>query len=391
MNPAAQSNTQPAATESRGPVVLQVLPALEAGGVERGTVQIARGLAAAGWTALVASSGGPMTHELDRAGGRHIDCELATKSPLKIRRNADRLAEIIEAHGVDLVHARSRAPAWSALYAARRTGRPFVTTFHSPYGDGLFKHWYNAVMAKGDAVIAISEFVYDHVRRNYGVEDDRLVMIHRGIDVDLFDPNSVSAERMIQLANAWRLPDGGPVVMLPGRLTRWKGQAVLIEALAMLDRDDVTCILVGADQGRERYRQELEDLAEKRGVRGMVRILDHCRDMSAAYMLADVVVSASIEPEGFGRVSAEAQAMGRPVIATDNGASEEIIQEGRTGWLIPPRDPAALARALEAALALDNEWREHMAGVARMNICNNFTVELMCARTLAVYESVLRT
>lgn len=369
--------------------MLQVLPAMVAGGVERGTVEIAGGLARAGWRPLVASAGGPLARELERYGARHFAMPLETKFPLTMRRNARRLAALIEAEGVDLVHARSRAPAWSTLFAARRTKRPFVTTFHSPYGENAIKHWWNAVMAKGDQVIAISEWLADHVRRHFRVPEERLTTIPRGVDLAQFDPERIGAQRMAQLARAWRLPDDGLVVLLPGRLTRWKGQAVLIEALARLGRRDVVGVLVGSAQGREDYVAELAALAEQRGLAGSIRIVGDCRDMPAAYMLADVAVSASTEPEGFGRVAAEAQAMGRPVIATDHGGARETVLAGRTGWLIPPGDVDALASALEAGLAMNAAERAAVAADARDHIQRNFSVELMCARTLAVYERAL--
>ncbi len=376
-------------TATQGRLVLQVLPAMEMGGVERGTVQTAAALTAAGWRAMVASSGGLMTHELNRAGATHVEMPLAAKRPLRMLRNGDALADLINREGVDLVHARSRAPAWSALSAARRTGKPFVTTFHNAYGHNWLKHHYNKVMAKGDKVIAISDFVAQHVRETYGVDDDRLVTIHRGINTDTFDPANVSAERMIQLSKPWRLPDDRPVIMLPGRLTRWKGQSLLIDALATLGRKDICCVLVGGDQGRTGYRQELEEQARRRGLDHVLRVVDHCNDMAAAYMLADVVVSASTQPEGFGRVAVEAQAMGRPVIATDHGGSRETIWHDESGWLVPPNEPEAMAAALERALSLNQAEREAMAANGRDNVEQNFTVTLMCQRILAVYQSLL--
>ena len=369
--------------------MLQVLPALEMGGVERGTVQTAAALTAAGWRAMVASAGGLMTHELKRAGAQHVEMPLAVKRPLRMLRNAEALADLINLHGIDLVHARSRAPAWSALSAARRTGIPFVTTFHNAYGHNRLKHYYNAVMAKGDRVIAISDFVAQHVRETYGVPDDRLVTIHRGVNTELLDPAKVSAERIIQISRAWRLEDDRPVVMLPGRLTRWKGQAVLIEALAILGRRDICCVLVGGDQGRTAYREELENDVRRHGLDQVVRLVDHCSDMAAAYMLADVVVSASTQPEGFGRVAVEAQAMGRPVIATDHGGARETVLPEQSGWLVPPGDPEALAVTLDWALSLNRVERENMAANGRANVEQNFTVALMCQRILAVYQSLL--
>jgi glycosyltransferase involved in cell wall biosynthesis len=318
---------------------MQVLPALVTGGVERGTIDVAAAIVQAGGTALVASAGGPMVHELERLGARHLTVPLDRKTPWAILRNRRLLAELIEHHTVDIVHARSRAPAWSALGAARRTGRPFMTTFHGTYNyrSGL-KRWYNAIMAKGDRVIAISEFIGRHVVDNYPIDPARLRVIPRGIDFVSFDPARVSAERLVGLVNAWRLPDGVPVVMLPGRLARWKGHSVLIKAIHRLAGRDVVCVLVGGDHGRDQYRRELETLAGSLGVSGRLRIVGDCRDMAAAYMLADVVVSASTDPEAFGRIAVEASAMGRPVIATDHGGARETVQAGETGWLVPPGD-----------------------------------------------------
>jgi len=386
---ALQSSTRHEGGKAAGATVLQVLPALETGGVERGTVQVASALATAGWRPLVASGGGAMVRELDRIEAEHVVLPLASKNPLRMIANADKLAAVINRQGVDLVHARSRAPAWSALSAARRTGKPFVTTVHSPYGHNWAKHYYNGVMAKGDRVIAISDFVADYVRRHYRIDDERLVTIPRGIDIDLFNPAAVSAERIIALANSWRLRSDRPVVMLPGRLTRWKGQTVLLQALAQLKRTDFACVLVGSDQGRHAYRTELEALVRKLGLESVVWIADHCRDMPAAYMLADVVVSASTEPEGFGRVAVEAQAMGRPVIATDHGGARETVRVSETGWLVPPNDAEALATAIDFALSLSQEDRAWLAGNARSNVVENFSVTLMTRRVLAVYDSLL--
>ena len=385
-------NISRAAAERGPPTVLQVLPALESGGVERGTVDVAKALMAAGWRALVASSssGGPLVRELERAGGEHVTLPLASKNPLVIRANVGRLADLIEARGVDLVHARSRAPAWSALGAARRTGRPFVTTFHGAYlfSNGL-KRRYNSVMARGDRVIAISHFIAGHIRQNYHVDESRLRVVPRGVDLSIFDPGRVSAERIVNLAGKWRLPDGMPVVMLPGRLARTKGHAILIDALALLGRTDIRCLFVGSDQGRRRYRKRIEGRIRRCGLENVVHIIDRCRDMPAAYMLADIVVSASIVPEGFGRVIVEAQAMGRPTIATGHGAARETLLPGETGWLTPPDDAQALAAALDIALALDAPAREALAARAMPRVRASFSTETMCARTLDVYRELL--
>ena len=292
-------------------VVLQVLPHLAAGGLVRGAIDVAAAQVEAGWTALVASEGGHGVHELERVGARHLDLPLASKNPIVMFQNVRRLRRLIREHNIDLLHARSRAPAWSALVAARRSNIPLVTTFHGTYGHGsLVKRRYNEVMSRGDGVIAISQHIEDHIREVYVVKDDRVRVIHRGIDIDLFDPLQVSAERMVHLANEWRLADPIPVIMMPGRLTRWKGQRVLIEALSHLGRRDVRCLIVGDDQGRDRYRQELESLIRRHDLTDIFHFPGHCRDMPAAYMLSDVVVSASTDPEAFGRVIIEAQALG---------------------------------------------------------------------------------
>ena len=369
--------------------MLQVLPALGSGGAERGCVDVAIALAKAGGTALVASAGGPLERELTRAGAEHIALPLDSKNPFVLRANIDRLVELIEGRRVDIVHARSRAPAWSARAAARRTGRAFLTTFHGTYSERTYvKHLYNAVMADGDLVIAISRYIADLVVRRYRVDPSRVRLIPRGIDFEVFDPARVTASRLVQLAQAWRLVDGMPVVMLPARLSRWKGQLVLIEALARLGRKEIRCLLVGSDQGRRGYRRAVEARIAALGLQPVVHLVDHCSDMPAAYMLSDVVVSASTDPEAFGRVMVEAQAMGRPVIATDHGGARETVLEGPTGRLVPPGDAEALAATLRATLALDGEVRERLAPLAISHARANFSKEAMCAQTLAVYDEL---
>jgi glycosyltransferase involved in cell wall biosynthesis len=386
----ARDNSIPSGRrETRPPAVLQVIPSLVSGGVERGTVEVATALVAAGWTAIVASSGGPMERELARAGVEHIHLPLASKNPLTIRRNAGALARIIREHKIDIVHARSRAPAWSAWKAARTTRRRFVTTFHNAYDTGApFKHWYNSVMARGERVIAISDFVAGHAASEYGIGADRLRTIPRGVDLKLFDANRVNGDRVADLAAKWRVPDGFAVVMLPGRLTRWKGGLDFIEAIAQLGRRDLCCLLVGAEQ-RAGFRRELEAAIERHGLIGQFRIVEDCRDIAAAYVLADVVVSASTDPEGFGRTIVEAQAMGRPVIATDHGGARETVIPGSTGWLVPPGDTSSLAAAISEALTLDPVSRQALAWRARAHIAAGVTREAMCARTIEIYEELL--
>jgi glycosyltransferase involved in cell wall biosynthesis len=370
-------------------VVLQVLPSLVSGGAERGTIELAAALVAAGWTSCVASRGGPLEREVARAGATHLTLPLASKNPLVIRRNTVALVRLIRRLGVDIVHARSRAPAWSACSAAHATRRRFVTTFHNAYGARTaLKRRYNSVMARGDRVIAISDFVADYAASVYGVGRDRLRTIPRGVDLEIFDPTRVGAQRIVNLARQWRLPDGLPVVMLPGRLTRWKGGLDFIAAVAQLGRRDICCVLAGSEQ-RRGFRRELETAIRDNGLAGIFRIVEECRDMPAAYMLADVVVSASRDPEGFGRVIVEAQAMGRPVVATDHGGARETILPGVTGWLVPPREPAALAAAIDDALSITVNERQQLAQRSIAHIAARYTREAMCTGTIQVYEELL--
>ena len=370
------------------PVVLQVLPALETGGVERGTVEITEALVAAGWGAVVASAGGRLVKAVERAGGRHVTLPLASRNPLTIWRNIARLKALIAAERVALVHARSRAPAWSAWAASRRAGVPFVTTYHGVYNEDLpGKRFYNSVMARGAVVIAASRYVAAHVAARHGVDPARLRVIPRGVDPSRFAPEAVSGARVARLAAEWRLPDGVPVVMLPGRLTSWKGQAVLVAALSLLP--GVMGVLVGSDQGRHRYRARLLRLAARLGVSARLRLVGECADMPAALALADVVVHASVRPEAFGRVVIEAQAMGRPVIAADLGGPAETVTDGVTGWRVPPADAVALAGAIRAVLALPAAERAAVGAAARASVLAGATVAGMQAATLAVYREVL--
>ncbi|MGI4975564.1 MAG: glycosyltransferase family 4 protein [Janthinobacterium lividum] len=374
----------------RGAVVLQVLPSLASGGVERGTVEMADAVVRAGGRALVASAGGPMVRLVEHAGGEHVWLDLLTKDPLSVWRNAGRLAALVRAEGVSLLHARSRAPAWSGWLAARRTGVAFVTTWHGVHGEEFpGKRRYNSVLARGDRVIAISGFVARQVAARHGVGADRLRVIPRGVDVAAFDPAVVSGERVHRLASAWGLPDGARVVMLPARLVRWKGHAVLLDAVARLGREDVCVVLVGAGDARGRYEAELVAEAARLGVGARLRFAGQCEDMPAALMLADAVVSASLRPEPFGRVVIEAQAMGRAVVAAEGGGAAETIEPGVTGWRVPAGDAGALAATLSVVLGLGEGERAALGAQARAAVVAGFTAGRMQAATLGVYNELL--
>jgi glycosyltransferase involved in cell wall biosynthesis len=371
------------------PAILQVLPALRSGGVERGTLEIAEAQIAAGFRAIVASAGGEMVPALEALGAKHITLPLTAKSPWAMWRNAAALAALARAEGVALIHARSRAPAWSALIAARRLGLPFVTTYHGAYNEGFpGKRLYNSVMARGDRVIAISHFIADLIRARHGVDEARLRVIPRGVDPRRFDPALVSAERLAALRAAWGVAEGQPIIMLPARVTRWKGQMVLVEAMAQLP-GDALALLVGDAAERPAFQAELQARIAGLGLQDRVRLVGHATDMPAALMLADVVVHASTDAEAFGRTVIEAQAMARPVIASDLGAPRETVAEGITGWRTPPGDAAALAAALSRALAVTDSERAALGARARAAVLSGYTTAAMQAATMATYRELL--
>jgi glycosyltransferase involved in cell wall biosynthesis len=379
-------------TRDRPTTILQVLPALDTGGVERSTIEMVQAIVASGGHALVASAGGRLVPHVERAGGKHVTLSLMTKDPLNIWLNAGRLSRIIRDEGVDVVHARSRAPGWSAWMAARRSGVPFVTTWHGVYGEDFWgKKRFNSVMGKGDRVIAASVYIAERMMGSYRVNPARIRVIPRGVDPASFDPTVVGGDRVHKLAQAWRLQAGARVVMLPARITRWKGAEALIDALGLLAARDVYCILVGSDQGREAFSRSLAKRAERYGMLEMLRMVGHCEDMPAALRLADVVVCTSLRPEPFGRSVIEAQAMRRPVVAFNHGGAGETVVDELTGFLVPPGDVAALSAAIGRALALPDEARDCLGWRARHSVLNSYTTALMQQATLDVYAEVLKT
>ncbi len=388
--PTAHSSHR-ASNRHRRLTVVQVIPNLGAGGAEQTTVDVTAALVKAGHRAIVVSNGGPRVIEIQRAGGIHIAMPVHSKNPLTIWSNAVKLKKLIREYQVDIIHARSRAPAWSALKAARDTGIKFLTTCHAPYNirDNEWKRRYNSGIARGDLVIANSDFVGHYLVNNYQVPIDKIRVIPRGIPMDRFNPALATAEKMLRLSQEWRIPEVATLILLPGRLTRWKGQTVLIEAMAKLKRKDVYCVLLGDDQGRTEYRDELEQMIVDLHLEDRVRIAEHCDDMATAYKMANVVVSASTEPEGFGRVAVEAQAMGIPVVATNLGGSKETIIPEVTGWLVPPQDPDALAKALNTALSLSDSDKREMAYQASTHARTHFTKEQMTNATLLVYDELM--
>ncbi len=379
--------------------VLQVIPSLDTGGAERSAIDVAVALGRRGDRALVASEGGRLEAELASAGGTLVRMPVESKNPVTMALNARRLARLIRSESVDIVHARSRAPAWSARLACRSTDVPFVTTYHGIYAEkGRAKRLYNSVMAAGDVVIANSEYTARLIRERYATPAERIVVIPRGIDLAAFDPDAIDENRRAALRQAWSIAPSERIVLQLARLTGWKGQRVLIEALALpplAGRADLVAILAGDAQGRDAYRRELEALADARALSGRVRIVGHCDDAPAAFALADVAVVASTEAEAFGRTAIEAAAMGVPVAAAALGATEETVlappraaEAERTGWLVPPGEAAALMHAIDAALSLPGDARRSLAARARRH-AGGFSTEAMQRRTLAVYDSLV--
>jgi glycosyltransferase involved in cell wall biosynthesis len=370
--------------------ILQVLPRLDTGGAERVVIEITEALTGLGHQTVIACDGGVLSAAAMRAGAEIVTLPLASKSPFTMRRNAARLVKLIKEQNIDLIHAHSRAPAWSAFWAARRTKTPLVTTYHGTYNENApFKRRYNAVMASGDRVIAVSEFIGGLVRERYKVGADRLRIIPGGVDAQKFDPALVQGDRVARMARDWRLEIDTPVIMLPGRLTSWKGQRVLIQALAELRNRNAVAVLVGSDQGRESYAQSLISYAEALGVADRLRLVGHTEDMPAAMMLADIVVNASTDPEGFGRTVVEAQAMGRVVIATSHGGAGETIRDGETGFLVPPGDAKALAAALDKVLEMTADERVAWGQHTRAVVGETFSVQAMQYAVLGVYGELL--
>jgi len=386
------------------PTILQIVPRLDTGGAELSTVEIAEALVRAGARALIlAEPGGRLSARVAAAGGELIPFPAAAKSPVRMLFNVHAMARLIPAQSVDLVHARSRAPAWSALMAARRAHVPLVTTYHGAYGEtNAAKRFYNGVMARGDMVIANSGYTADLIAARHATPRRRITVIHRGVDIHRFDPSHIQAGRIAALRARWGVNASTPVVLQMARLTGWKGQSVLIEAAARLKAAGklrgAVVVLAGDAQGRDAYAQGLRAQVEGADLGASVRFVGHVDDVAAAFLAAHVAVLASVAPEAFGRTAIEAAAMGCPVIATAIGAPAETVlapprvAAGKaTGWLVQPGDAASLAEQLALALALPADERAAMGGRGRAHVLAHFTVQAMQRRTLAVYDRLAGT
>ncbi|RLB72296.1 MAG: glycosyl transferase [Deltaproteobacteria bacterium] len=368
--------------------ILQITAALEQGGVERGTVEMAAFIVSQGGQSFVASQGGRMVKELEEGGTRHFLLPLASRNPLTILYSAWQLRKIIRREKIDLLHARSRAPAWAAYFAGKMTGVKMVTTFHGTHRiQNSVKKWYNSVMVRGVRVIAISQFIKNHILQNYIANEDVIDVAPRGFNPTLFDPGLISAGQRQALKQQLGLAAGIAVVSLPGRLTRWKGQILFLEALAQIKDLEWQALLIGGGGTKTAYIKELKMRVEKLGIADRVLFVGSQEDIVPYYAISDLVVSASTEPEAFGRVAVEAQAMAKPIIASAHGGSLETVKDGETGWLFNNGDSADLADKLRIALSGDIDLtRVGISG--RQWVAENYTIDKMCQGEWNAYLKV---
>lgn len=389
--------------ESKKPVIMQILPALQNGGVERGTIDIAKALKKAEFKPIVVSSGGILVYQLKEAGIDHVTLPVNSKNPLIIFRNIRKIVNLIAEHDVDIIHVRSRAPMWSAYFACKKTGTKIVTTVHGTYSLNLLnwkvfplKKLYNGLMLKADRIIAVSNFIKRYVLDNYKDKnqqidqevESKIRVIQRGVDLKYFNPEKISQSRIVNLINEWHLPEDRKTILLPARFTAWKGHEFMIEALKRVEHD-FCCVMVGSDHGHRAFRKRIETLIVEANLSGKVKVVGLCKDMPAAYALSHIVVSSSVKPEAFGRVAIEAQAMERVTIATRIGGALETIIDGETGFLVEANDAAALADLLNKTLAFSENEAKEIGYAARRHITENFSNEKLCADTIAVYRELL--
>ncbi|WP_312160384.1 glycosyltransferase family 4 protein [Phenylobacterium sp.] len=375
--------------------LLQVVPELETGGAEQTTIDVADAVVRAGGKALVATRGGRMAARLEADGGRLAQMPVQTKNPLVMLGNAARLVDLIRKEKVSIVHARSRAPAFSALWAAQATKTPFVATYHGVYGArNSVKRWYNAVMTRGDLVIANSDYTRDHVLAEHDIDPDRIVSIPRGVDLERFNPSWVTPERVQALREAWGVDsrDRRVKLLLAGRLTRIKGHLLIIEAARRMratGTENFLILFAGDDQGRTGYREEVEAAVVAASLADHVRLVGHCDDMPAAYQICDLAMLPTTKPESFGRTAVEPQVMGKPVLASDHGGTTETVLNGETGWLVKVDDPDAWAAAMAKAIEMGAPRLAAMGQAAANRARRLYSVDAMCAATLDAYARVL--
>jgi len=365
--------------------ILQVLPELNAGGVERTTLEIVEALTQAGHEAHIISAGGRMVKDVKALNGEHSTYHIGSKNILSGPRRIRFLRSYIQEHKIDIIHARSRAPAWPAFYAARAERRPFVTSYQGHYkAANSLKRYYNSVMTRGEIVIANSEFTRQRIIAEHKTAPEKIITVPRGVDISVFDPDRFPQDETERLRADWSIKPKQKLLLLPGRLTRWKGQLVALKALADLPEDYVL-ICLGDAQGRTAYLDEIEQTARNLNLSKRLRIFPHTEEIALAMLSADIVLSCSTEPEAFGRIAIEAQAMGRPVIATAHGGALATVIEKQTGLLIPPNDPKLLAHAIMDA----GKWKSYDPRAARDRIVTHFSKAALQRANLAIYRQLI--
>ena len=377
--------------------VLQVIPKLGYGGAETGCYDIAHYLSENNCKSFIVTSGGELLKFVDRKKVKIFRLPVQSKNLLLILINAFILIGIILIYNISLVHARSRAPAWSCLLATKITGRKFVTTFHGTYNfKSNIKKIYNSVMTRADLIIAGSNFIFSHIKKNYSKylnEKKKLMVIFRGINVDYFDPTTKIEIDEKKLLKKWDIEKDKKIILLPGRLTSWKGQEVFIEAINLvnieLGYEAFYAVILGGDQGRDLYKKKLIRLSEQYRLSKQIRFIDHCKDMALAYKVSDIIVSASTEPEAFGRVSVEAQSMEKPIIASNIGGSNETIIDEKTGFLYEAGNAKSLSNKILKTLNMDETLLKSIGNEGRKNIIQKFNVEKMCFSTYSEYKKLL--
>ena len=377
--------------------VLQVIPKLGYGGAETGCYDIAHYLPENNCESFIVTSGGELTKFIDKKKVNLIRLPVHSKNPILILLNTIILIGIILFYNISIIHARSRAPAWSCLVASKLTGRKFVTTFHGTYNfSGKLKKFYNSVMVRSDLIIAGSNFIFSHIKENYASLIDikkKFLVIFRGINVDYFDPSTTIEVEEKKLLEKWEIFENKKIILMPGRLTSWKGQELFIEAVNLvnieLGYEAFYAVILGNDQGRDLYKKKLVKLCEKYNISKQIKFVDHCKDMALAYKISDIVISASIEPEAFGRVSVEAQSMQKLIIASNIGGSNETIIDEKTGLLFEAGDPKSLCKKIIRALTMDESRLKTIGIEGRKNIIKKFNVEKMCFSTYSEYKRLL--
>jgi glycosyltransferase involved in cell wall biosynthesis len=377
--------------------ILQVIPKLGYGGAETGCYDLAHYLYEQNCTSIIVTSGGDLLKYVNRKKVKVFKLPVHSKNPVLIFLNTLILILIQIFYNVDIVHARSRAPAWSCYWSCIFTRRKFVTTFHGTYQiNNSFKKYYNSVMLKSKLIIAGSNFIFNHINENYNNflnQKNKLMVIFRGINLDYFNSKNISENKIIKLKHDWRVNDQSFKILLPGRLTPWKGQEIFIEALNIMIEDfnksNFQAIILGSDQGRNVYSKKLKSLVDRYNLSKKITFISHCESMPLAYFLSDVVVSSSIRPEAFGRVAVEAQAMGKPIIASNIGGSNETILNGKTGFLYKFNDPRELAKVLNSIIEFDKDTLNSIGNEGRKNVSKKFDVDKMCRTTFVEYKKLL--